>query len=159
MNTRRLAGALALAAVVLLVIAELTTVFEVTVGSLEVVKRSSTGGENHGYGLLIIAVAAAAMTLAALRGARAAAVALLALGAGALVIALAVDLPDTRGSGRLPEALAYENAQARAGTGLGLELAGGGLLCVAGGLLVTLGGGRKPGDRTGVRRMSVARRR
>jgi hypothetical protein len=143
-NARRLAAALALAAVVLLVIAELTTVFEVTVGSLEVVKRSSTGGENHGYGLLIIAVVAAAMTLAALRGGRAAAVALVALGAAALVIALAIDLPDTRASGQLPEALAYEDAQARAGTGFGLELAGGGLLVVAGGLLVALGGGRKP---------------
>jgi hypothetical protein len=143
-NARRLAAALALAAVVLLVIAELTTVFEVTVGSLEVVKRSSTGGENHGYGLLIIAVVAAAMTLAALRGGRAPAVALVALGAAALVIALAIDLPDTRASGQLPEALAYEDAQARAGTGFGLELAGGGLLVAAGGLLVALGGGRKP---------------
>ena len=144
MNARRLAAVLALVAVVLLVIAELTTVFEVTVGSLEVVKRSSTGGENHGYALLVIAVVAAAMTLAALRGGRAPAVALLALGAAALVIALAIDLPDTRGSGQLPEALAYENAQARAGTGLGLELAGGALLCVAGGLLLTLGGRRTP---------------
>ncbi|MEA2222697.1 MAG: hypothetical protein QOH83_1073 [Solirubrobacteraceae bacterium] len=143
MNARRLAAALALAGVVLLAIAELTTVFEVTVGSLEVVKRSATGGENHGYALLIIAVVAAAMTLPALRGARAPAVALLALGATALVIALAIDLPDTRGSGQLPEALAYEDAQARAGTGLGLELAGGALLCVAGGLLVALGGGRR----------------
>jgi hypothetical protein len=138
-NARRLAAVLALVAVVLLVVAELTTVFEVTVGSLEVVKRSSTGGENHGYGLLIIAVVAAAMTLAALRGARAPAVALLALGGAALVIALAIDLPDTRGSGQLPEALAYENAQAHAGTGLGLELAGGALLCVAGGLLLLAG--------------------
>jgi hypothetical protein len=138
-NARRLAGALALAAVVLLVIAELTTVFEVTVGSLEVVKRSATGGENHGYALLIIAVVAAAMTLPALRGARAPAVALLALGAAALVIALAIDLPDTRGSGQLPEALAYEDAQARAGTGLGLELAGGALLVGAGVLLLLAG--------------------
>jgi hypothetical protein len=142
-NARRLAAALALAAVVLLVSAELTTVFEVTVGSLEVVKRSATGGENHGYGLLIIAVVAAAMALPALRGARAPAVALLALGAAALVIAMAIDLPDTRGSGQLPEALAYEDAQARAGTGFGLELAGGALLCVAGGLLLALGGGHR----------------
>ena len=143
MNARRLAGALALTAVALLAVAELTTVFEVTVGSLEVVKRSSTGGDNHGYGLLVIAVAAVAMTLLALRGARAPAVALLALGVAALVIALAIDLPDTRGSGQLPEALAYENAQARAGTGLGLEIAGAVLLCIAGGLLVALGG-REP---------------
>jgi hypothetical protein len=66
-------------------------------------------------------------------------VALLALGAAALVIALAIDLPDTHGSGQLPEALAYENAQAHAGTGFGLEIAGGVLLCVAGGLLLLAG--------------------
>ncbi len=139
MNARRLAGALALVAVALLVAAELTTVFEVTVGSLEVVKRSSTGGGNHGYALLIIAVFAAAMTLAALRGGAAAAGALVVLGAAALVIALAIDLPDTRASGQLPEALAYENAQAHAGTGFALEIAGGALLVGAGALLLVAG--------------------
>ena len=58
MNARRWAAALALAGVVLLAVAEFTTVFEVTVGSLGVVKRSSTGGEHHGYALLVIALAA-----------------------------------------------------------------------------------------------------
>jgi hypothetical protein len=135
-NLRRLAAALAIAAVALLVAAEFSTVFEVTVGSLDVVRRDATGGENHGYALLVIALFALAMTGLGLRGsARAAGVALVALGAAALVVALAVDLPDTRGSGRLPEALAYEDARARAGAGLGLEIAGGALLVVAGGLL------------------------
>jgi hypothetical protein len=138
-NARRLAGALALAAVALLVAAELTTVFEVTVGSLEVVKRSSTGGGNHGYALLIIAVFAATMTLPALRGALAPAGALVVLGAAALIIALAIDLPDTRASGQLPEALAYENAQAHAGMGFALEIAGGVLLVGAGGVLLLAG--------------------
>jgi hypothetical protein len=137
---RRVAAGLALVAVALLVIAEFTTVFEVTVGSLEVVKRSATAGENHGYALLVVALAGAAMTLLALRGARPPALALVVLGAVALAIALGVDLPDTRGSGGLPESLAYEHARARAGTGLGLEVAGGLLLLVAGGLL--LAGGR-----------------
>jgi hypothetical protein len=131
-NARRLAGALALVAVALLVAAELTTVFDVTVGSLEVVKRSSTGGHNHGYALLIIAAFAAALTLPVLRGGLAPAAALVTLGAAALVIALAIDLPDTRASGQLPEALAYENAQAHAGTGFALEIAGGALLAGAG---------------------------
>jgi hypothetical protein len=138
-NARWLAGALALVAVALLVAAELTTVFEVTVGSLEVVKRSSTGGHNHGYALLVIAVFAGAMTLPALRGGLAPAGALVVLGAGALVIALAIDLPDTRASGQLPEALAYENAQAHAGAGFGLEIAGGALLVGAGVLLLLAG--------------------
>jgi hypothetical protein len=138
---RRLAAALAAVAVALLVAAEFSTVFEVTVGSLEVVKRSATGGANHGYALLVVAVFAVAMMLLALRGTgRAAGLSLVALGAVALVVALAVDLPDTRGSGRLPESLAYEQAQARAGAALGLELAGGVLLVVAGGLLVVAGG-------------------
>jgi len=132
----RAAAGLALVAVALLAIAEFTTVFEVTVGSLEVVKRSATAGENHGYALLVVAIVAAAMTLLALRGARAPALALVVLGVVALAIALAVDLPATRGSGDLPESLAYENAQARAGAAFRLEVAGGLLLVVAGGLLL-----------------------
>ena len=129
---RRLGAAIAVIAALGLAVAEVRPVFEVTVGPLEVVRRSSTGGENHGYALALIALAAIAMTLLALRGTRAAAIALVALGAAALVVALAIDLPDTRGSGRLPESLAYENARARAGPGLGLEIAGGGLLVGAG---------------------------
>ena len=136
MNLRRLAAALSIVASALLVAAEFSTVFEVTVGSLEVVQRSATGGENHGYALLVVAVFAVALTLLGLRGGgRAPGVALVALGIVALAIALAVDLPDTRGSGRLPEALAYENARARAGVALGLEIVGGVLLLAAGGLL------------------------
>jgi hypothetical protein len=82
--------------------------------------------------------------LLALRGARSAAAALVALGAVALVVALAIDLPDTRASGQLPESVAFEDAQAKAGPGLGLEIAGGVVLMLAGGLLVVLPG---PGRR------------
>ena len=135
-NIRTIATALAVTAVVLLVAAEFATVYEVTVGSLETVKRSATGGANHGYALALIALAAAAATiaLAARAGGLAPAVALAVLGAVALLIVLSVDLPDTRGSGRLPESLAYEDARARAGSALYLGLAGGALLIVAGGL-------------------------
>lgn len=144
MNARRLAAALALVAVVLLVVAEFSTVFEVTVGSLGVVKRSSTGGAHHGYALLVIGLAAVGMVLWALgSGGRPAALALVALGVAALVVALVIDLPDTRASGQLPESLAYENARARAGAGLGLEIAGGVLLLVAGAVLALAG--RRPG--------------
>lgn len=143
MNLRRLAAALAIVAVALLLAAELSTIFEVTVGSLEVVQRDATGGENHGYALLVVALFALAIAGLGLRGpARAAGLALVVLGAVALGVALAVDLPDTRGSGRLPESLAYEDARARAGAGLGLEIAGGVLLVMAGGLLTFVGGGR-----------------
>jgi len=145
-NVRRLAAALAALAVALLVAAEFSTVFEVTVGSLEVVRRSSTGGANHGYALLVVGLFAVVLVLLGLRGAgRAAGLGLVALGAVALVVALAVDLPDTRGSGRLPESLAYDDARARAGAGLRLEIAGGALLVVAGGLLAAGASvGRRP---------------
>jgi len=147
-NLRRLAAALSIVAAGLLVAAEFTTVFEVTVGSLEVVQRSATGGENHGYALLVVAVFAVVLTLLGLRGGgRAPGLALVALGIVVLVVALAVDLPDTRGSGRLPESLAYEDARARAGAALGLELVGGVLLVAAGGLLAAAGGGAPVGRR------------
>lgn len=147
MNLRRVAAVLAAVAVALLVAAEFTTVFEVTVGSLEVVQRSATGGANHGYALLVVAMFALALTLHGLRVAgRAAGAGLIALGLVVLMVALTVDLPDTRGSGRLPESLAYEDARARAGTALGLELAGGVLLVVAGGLLAFGAGSGRRGE-------------
>jgi hypothetical protein len=147
---RRVAAALAAVAVALLVAAEFTTVYEVTVGSLEVVKRAATGGANHGYALLVVALSALVVAALGLRGTvpvRAAGLSLAGLGAVALVVALAVDLPDTRARGRLPESLAYEDARARAGAGLALEIAGGVLLLAAGGLLVVAGGGAPVGRR------------
>jgi hypothetical protein len=134
-----IAAALALAAVALLVVAEFSTVVRVVVGSLETEKRTVTGHANHGYALLVVALAAVPLTLLALRGARAAAAALVALGAVVLVVALAIDLPDTRQSERLPESVAFEDARAQAGPALALELAGGLLLVLSGGLLVMLG--------------------
>jgi hypothetical protein len=143
-NLRRLAAALALVAVALLVVAEFSTVFEVTVGTLQVVKRSSSAGANHGHALLLVALAAVALTALGLRGpARAAGAGLALLGVAALVVALAIDLPDTRARGTLPESLAYENAAARAGPALGLEIAGGVLLLAAGAALTAAAGGRR----------------
>lgn len=152
MNLRRLAAAFSIVASGLLVTAEFSTVFEVTVGSLEVVQRDATGGENHGYALLVVAVFAVALTLHGLRVAgRAAGAGLIALGLIVLMVALTVDLPDTRGSGRLPESLAYEDARARAGAALGLEIAGGVLLLAAGALLAAAAGSgsRRRDDRGG----------
>jgi hypothetical protein len=128
----------------LLATAEFSTVVRVVVGSLETEKRGVSGHANHGYALLVVALAAVPLLLLALRGARTAAGALVALGAVALVVALAVDLPDTRASGSLPESVAFEDAHAQAGPGLGLEIAGGVALVLAGGLLVVLG---RPGGR------------
>jgi hypothetical protein len=136
---RGIAAALALVGIVLLVVAEFSAVVRVVVGSLETEKRSVSGHANHGYALLVVALAALAFLLLALRGARAAAAALVALGAVALVVALAVDLPDTRASGGLPESVVFEDAQAKAGPGLALELGGGLALLLSGGLLSALG--------------------
>ena len=132
MNAQRPAAGLALVAAALLVGAEFATLFDVVVGPLEVVRRSVSGADNHSYALLVIALLAVAMAPGTARGARPAAASLVVLGCATLAVALAVDLPDTRASGRLPEAVAYENARARAGSGLYLEIAGGALLIVAG---------------------------
>ncbi len=137
-----IAAALAVAAVALLVAAEFSTVVRVVVGSLETERRSVSGHANHGFALLVIAAAAVPMTLGALRGARAAAAALVVLGAAALVVAFAIDLPKTRESGRLPESVVFEDAQAKAGPGLALEIAGGAGLMLAGALLVARGSRR-----------------
>jgi hypothetical protein len=138
-----LAGALALAGIVLLVVAEFSIVVRVVVGSLETEKRAVSGHANHGYALLVVALFALPMPVGARRGARAAAAAMVALGAVALVVALAIDLPDTRESGQLPESVAFEDARAQAGPGLALEIAGGVALVLAGGLLVAAGSGSR----------------
>jgi hypothetical protein len=139
---------LALVGAALLAIAEFTTLYDVVVGSLDIVRRSAKAGDEHSYALVILAGAAVPMALGALRaantqfggmrGARAPALALAVLGGVALYIAFVRDLPDTRSSGRLPESVTFEDARARPGPGLYLEIAGGGLLILSGGgLLVT----------------------
>jgi hypothetical protein len=122
--------------------AEFATVFEVVVGSLDTVRRSVDGRDNHAYALLVVGAAAVPMAVGAWRGSRAAALALVALGAAALVVALAVDLPDTNASGSLPESVSFEDARARAGTGFYLETAGAVALILSGGLLALLGRAR-----------------
>jgi hypothetical protein len=138
-----LAGVAVLGAVLLLV-AELSPLYTVVVGSLETPRRSVSGGSSHGWALAVVAAAALMMTFVALRGARAAAGALVALGAVTLVVALAIDLPDTRRSGSLREAVAFEKARAKAGRGLGLELAGALCLLVSGAGLLRAGASAGP---------------
>jgi len=133
------AGLVALAALgaLMALVAELTTLYEIVVGPLSVVERSVRGGANHGYALVPLGVLSLGMVLGAARGSRPAAAALVALGAVTLFVGLAIDLPDTRQSGRLPESVIFENARARAAAGFYLELLAGLLLAGAGaGLLV-----------------------
>jgi hypothetical protein len=139
---------LALVGAVLLGVTEFTTLYDVVIGSLDIVRRTAKAGTEHSYALLVLAIAAIPMALGALRaankrfgglrGARAPALALAVLGGVALYIAFVADLPDTQSSGKLPESRAYDDARARPGPGLYLEIAGGGLLILSGlGLLVT----------------------
>jgi hypothetical protein len=132
-----LVGVVALASALLLV-AEFTPVFEVTIGTLDTVRRTKTGGANHAYALIPIALLAVPMAIGAARGARPPAIALVVLGAVALAIALAVDLPSARESGSLPEADTFEDAQAQPASGFYLETLGAVLLIVAGGLTLLL---------------------
>jgi hypothetical protein len=134
-NVRGIAAAFVVASVALLVVAELSVVVRVVVGSLETEQRTVTGHANHDWALLLVAIAAVPLAIGALRGARPAAIALIALGAVALVVALAIDLPKTRESGALPESTSFEDAHAKAGPGLAYEIAGGVGLIIAGGLL------------------------
>ncbi len=60
----------------------------------------------------------------------------------ALLVALAIDAPKTRRSATLPEAVAFADARARAGSGLALEVVGGAAVLVAGGLMLALGAPR-----------------
>ena len=155
-------AAIAVLGAVLLLVAELSPLYTVVVGSLETPRRSVSGGSSHGWALAVVAFAALAMTFGALRGARAAAGALVALGAVALVVALAIDLPDTRRSGSLREAVAFEKAHAKAARGLGLELAGAiALLASGAGLLLVSRPARssRPAAAAGPARPSTSRRR
>ncbi|HEV2769702.1 MAG TPA: hypothetical protein VGV40_05905 [Solirubrobacteraceae bacterium] len=120
-------------------VAELTPLYEIVIGPLAVVERSVRGGANHGYALAPVGVLALAMTLGVARGSRPAAAALVALGVVTLFVALAIDLPDTRQSGRLPESVVFEDARARATAGFYLELLAGLLLAGTGTGLLALG--------------------
>jgi hypothetical protein len=131
---RGLLAALALAGSGLLLAAELSPLYTVVVGALQTPRRSVSGGEAHGYGLLIVAFVGALLAGGVLRGVRVAGTALILAGAVALFVALAIDLPDTGSSAALPEAVAYADARAQAGSGFALEIAGAIALIGAGAL-------------------------
>jgi hypothetical protein len=147
--SRGLLAAVACGGALLLVAAECSPLYTVVVGALQTPRRSVSGGEAHGYALLIVALAGAAMAYGVWRGSRPAGGALAVIGAVALVVALAIDLPATRDTSPQPEAVSYADARAKAGSGFALELAGGALLVLAGGLMLALGSPRPLRRRTG----------
>jgi type IV secretory pathway VirB10-like protein len=129
-------------AVILLVVAEFSTISYRTIGIGACSDRvgggvcRTTGHESHGFALLILSPVALVMAWGAVVGrSRAAAIALACLGVVVLVlIALAIDYPkldDKRGLDTF-----YNDVSAHTGTGYKLELVGGVLLLLAGGLAV-----------------------
>ena len=96
---------------------------------------TTTGGEHHGYALLILGVLVLVMTWgAAMGGSTPAGFALLVLGAAGLAITLGVDLPDVHKTGVIGQRFA--EAKAQPGPGFYLQLVGSALAIAAGALRV-----------------------
>ena len=135
---------LAAAAGALLIVGEFMSIAWVDVAqrSCEVINDSNpsradrcsmSGFERHGGALALLGVLAVVMGWGAGLGrSRPAAVALLVAGAIALGISLISDLPETSEAGAIGQS--FEGAEGRRGTGLYLDLAGGALALLAGGL-------------------------
>ena len=134
--------ALGVAAAVLMVVAEVTTLFEIEVetascsdlADVDLADRcNTTGGEHHSFALVPVAILTAVMAVGAgLGGSRPAGLALLGAGVVVLVIGLGLDLPDTTKTGEVGEN--FTSARAVKGTGFWLELVAGALALAAGGL-------------------------
>jgi hypothetical protein len=134
-------------AAVLLVVAEFSTISYRTIGIGACSDRVSasvchtTGHESHSFALLVLAPLALVMGWGAVVGrSRAASVALAAVGVAVLVIALAIDLPkldDKRGL----EVLYAPPVLGHTGSAFKVELTGGVLLLLAGGLALGRTGG------------------
>jgi hypothetical protein len=134
--------ALGVTAALLLVLTEVTTLFEIEVETAscsdladpdQADRCETTGGEQHSFALIPVALLVVVMAVGAgLGGSRPAGFALLGAGAVVLAIALIADLPDTTKTGEIGSTFA--SAQAVKGSGFWLEIAGGALAAVAGAL-------------------------
>jgi FtsH-binding integral membrane protein len=132
----------ALAAATPTLLTEVTTVIsiDVAVGSCDTIYDTSpsladdceqTGFERSSVALLLLALLTLAMGFGAAFGkSRPAAIALVVIGVVVLGITLLVDLPASDDTGLIGRR--YAAAEATAGTGLWLELVGGGLAVLAG---------------------------
>jgi hypothetical protein len=131
---------LGLAAAVLMIVSEFTTlrsVKVVTASCSDLAQASDRGAcvtkghEEHAYALVLMGIVAALMAWGAAVGrSRPAAIALLAIGAAVLAIAFVTDVPDIHKTGVIGER--FDSAKAGPGPGLWLEIAAGALAFVAG---------------------------
>jgi hypothetical protein len=138
-----IAGA-GIAAAILLVVTEFSTVASVDVasGSCEVIQDTNpeladrcelSGFERNGGSFVLLAALTAVMAWGAgIGGSRPAAIALVAVGVAVLAWSLLVDLPVTDETGALGRN--FEGATAAAGPGLTLEIVAGALALAAGAL-------------------------
>jgi hypothetical protein len=133
--------ALGVLAAVLLVVAELSPVLEITVDGRacrladpELADQCApTGASRHLGGLALLGLLALAMAWGAgVGGSRPASFALVAAGAAVLAIVLLIDLPDVGETGQI--GVLFEAAAAAPGSGFWLSLAGGVAALAAGAL-------------------------
>ncbi len=132
--------ALGVVGALLMIAAELTPLFEVevAVASCEDLAQPeladlclTRGGEQHAYGLVLLALVVAVMSAGAALGAsRPPAVALCVVGVVVLGIALGIDLPASRSTGEIGRD--FSDARAVIRPGLWLELVAGALTLAAG---------------------------
>jgi hypothetical protein len=125
----------------LLVVAELTTLFTVHVASDRAPIRTVGTGSHHSYAMIPLALLAAGFAVSVLRQrSRPALVAIGVLGVIALLIALVGDLPDARASGIVLISGHYVDASSTASAGLYMETLGAIVLLVTSGSGLLLGG-------------------
>jgi len=129
-----------LAGAALLVIADLSTLYEVRAGAAHISSVSS--GDQHNYALLLIGLASLPMLVGSARGSRPAAAAVTGFGLLALILILiAGDLHDIHSTGVAGDL--FERATAGPRSGFYEETAGLALLLVAGGGGLVLNGPRR----------------
>src|SRR5436305_655490 len=138
----------ALAAAVVLIVAEFSTLYTVHVVNHSTALRTVQAGENNSYALIPIALAAVVLGFATLAGAGRYALAALGIAAVvALLIGLLGDLPDARHTGLVRSTGGgFVNAVASPHIGMYLETLGALLLIATAGLGLLLG---QPGPRQG----------
>jgi hypothetical protein len=134
---------------VVLVVADFSTISYRTIGIGACPDRAgasvcrTTGHESHAFALVILAPIALVMAWGAVAGrSRAAAMSLCVVGAAVLLIALAIDLPKLHDKRNL-NAL-YDAVAGHTGSAFKLELVGGVLLVLVGGLALVRPEGREP---------------
>ena len=136
----------------LLVVAELTTLYTIHVATSHAAIKSEGTGNHNGYAMIPVAALALLLAAAVWRSTaptrRIALLAIAVLGVGALVLARVHDLPDAQSQGLVLLGGNYHVAKASPSAGLYMETLGAVVLIVTGGCgLLMAGPARAPGKR------------